>query len=65
VLSAETVDAEAGVLSDPVQTSSSILTRVGGAVVGVGQAISTFVTFSAEASVRAVGILTGGAIAAR
>lgn len=64
MLAAETVDAQASVLSDAVQTSTAVLAGVGGAVVRVGQAVAAFVALGTEADVRAVGVLAGSAIAA-
>lgn len=62
---AETVHAEAGVVTDAVQASATVLTGEGSAVVGVDDAITTLVSLRAKALVRAVGVSASGAVSAR
>ena len=64
VLGAESVGAEARVLSDAVEAGAAVLARVHGAVVRVGQTVASFVSFGAEAGVGSVRVAAGGSVAA-
>ena len=65
VFPAETIHAEAGVVADAVQASATVLTGEGGAVVGVDDTVTTFVSLCAKALIRAVGVSASGAVSAR
>ena len=65
MFAAKSVGTETRVLADAVQAGASVLTRIDGAVVGVGQTVAALVALGAEALVGPVGVAAGGAVAAR
>lgn len=63
MLAFETVQTEASVIADAIETGTAILAWERGAVVGVHGAIASFVAFVADALIRAGDVLTCRTIA--
>ena len=62
---AESVHAQTSVLANAIQARSAVLAREDCAVIRVGETVPALVALGAVADVRAVRVLTGGAVAAR
>jgi hypothetical protein len=64
-LTAETVDAKTLEIADPVETGAAVEAGGRGAVVGVDEAVATFVTFPAATLVAAVSVDASRSVSAR
>ncbi len=64
-LTAETVDAKTLEIADPVKTGAAVEAGGRGAVVGVDEAVATFVAFAAATLVAAVSVDASRSVSAR